>query len=255
MKLGVGTDEPAMPPILIFEGIRLLWHPELRWLVLMPLLINAGLFFSVTLTAVNLLDAWLNQMMASLPTWLDWLAVLVWILFAALATVLYAFGFTLLAHLIGSPFYGLIAERVLNLPTEMQGAPDGAASRGSAASTAWQSFLRQLHFLQYLLPRSLGMALLAFILGFVPLLNFAVPVMVAAWAAWALALQYLDYSADADGRSFDLLRQRAGQRRGQAISFGLCALLVSAIPFFNLITVPATVIAGALLWRQEFQSR
>ena len=37
------TDGPA----LILEGLRMLWRPDIRWLVIMPLLINIILFLSV----------------------------------------------------------------------------------------------------------------------------------------------------------------------------------------------------------------
>lgn len=243
-----------MPPVLIVRGLRLLWHPDVRWLVFMPLLINASLFFGLGMAAVSMLDDWLNQMIASLPSWLEWLATLAWFLFAGLAAVVFAFGFTILAHLIGSPFYGLIAERVLNLPSDLVEVAEKPENPEPALSIAWHSLLRQLHFLKYVLPRSMGIGLLAFVVGFVPLLSFLAPVIVTAWTGWALALQYLDYPAEAQNVSFDRLRRGMSHRRMQAMGLGLSALLLSAVPVLNLILVPATVVAGTLLWRQEFRS-
>ena len=92
--------------------------------------------------------------MSTVPDWLQAVVWLIWLLFAVMAMVVTAFTFNLLANLLGSPFYGLIAERVL---AQERGGPADLATV-SMGRVAWQSFLRQLQFLRYLLPRSLGIA-------------------------------------------------------------------------------------------------
>ena len=109
-------------PSLILQGAKLLWHPSIRWLVLIPLLINILLFSALTAAAGQWLGGWLDSMVNAVPDWLQWLVWIVWLLFSLLALVIYAFSFTLVANLIGSPFYGLIAERVII----MQGASSAA---------------------------------------------------------------------------------------------------------------------------------
>jgi CysZ protein len=95
------------------EGLKLLWHPEIRWLVLMPLLINLLLFGTATGFAAQWLGDWLENILSSVPDWLHWLAWIIWLLFMSLALMTYAFTFTIVANLIGSPFYGLISEKVI----------------------------------------------------------------------------------------------------------------------------------------------
>ena len=99
----------------MLQGAKLLWHPQIRWLVLLPLLINLALFGTVTAIAGQWLGGWLDSMINAVPDWLHWLVWIIWLLFSILALVIYALSFTLLANLIGSPFYGLIAERVIRL--------------------------------------------------------------------------------------------------------------------------------------------
>ena len=159
-------------PSLILQGAKLLWHPSIRWLVLIPLLINILLFSALTAAAGQWLGGWLDSMVNAVPDWLQWLVWIVWLLFSLLALVIYAFSFTLVANLIGSPFYGLIAERVII----MQGA-SSAAAESSVFRVAWQSFRRQLQLLAYFIPRTIAVGLLTLLVSFVPLINLLAPVI------------------------------------------------------------------------------
>jgi CysZ protein len=231
-------------PSLILQGAKLLWHPNIRWLVLIPLLVNIALFSTLTAAAGQWLGGWLNSMVSSVPDWLQWLVWVIWLLFSALALVIYAFTFTLVANLIGSPFYGVIAERVILMERgDLSGTPNS-----SMLGIAWQSFVRQLHLLGYFIPRTIGMGLLTLVVSFVPLLNLLAPAIAGCWAAWSLTIQYLDYPADIDGVSFDQLIKQTGQNRWSAMGFGFSALGASAIPLLNLLALPAAVVGGALLW-------
>lgn len=231
-------------PALIFEGLALLWHREIRWLVIVPLIINILLFASATGFAAQWLSGWLDSVINLVPSWLHWLVWIIWLLFTALALVIYAFSFTLLANLIGSPFYGLIAERIILI----MGDKNPATAAMPVMAIAWASFVRQLQLMGYLIPRSVAVALLCLAISFIPLANMLVPIIAGCWAAWSLSLQYLDYAADIEQVGFRELRQRAGARRWQSLGFGFSALAASAIPLLNLVLLPATVVGGTLLW-------
>ena len=232
------------------EGLKLLWHPEIRWLVLMPLLINLLLFGTATGFAAQWLGDWLENILSSVPDWLHWLAWVIWLLFMSLALMTYAFTFTIVANLIGSPFYGLISEKVILM------ALDSSDEAAQSSPTLWRiacsSFVRQLQLMAYLMPRTVVVGLICFVISFIPLLNFVAPLIMGSWAAWSLSLQYLDYPADAQQVSFAQLRQRAGDQRMQSMGFGLSALVASVIPLFNLLLLPATVIGGTLLWCRHY---
>ena len=242
-------EAAATGPSLIRTGLKRLWHPSLRWLVLVPLVINLAVYGVLIAVAGQWLSGWLDSLMSTIPDWLQAVVWLIWLVFAVMAMVVTAFTFNLLANLLGSPFYGLIAERVL--AQERGGA--ATLTRVSMGQVAWQSFLRQLQLLRYLLPRSLGIALLTLIVSFIPVVNLLAPVIAGLWAAWSLALQYLDYPADSDQVSFAALRQHLGANRWQSLSFGFSALLASSVPIVNLLLLPATVVGGALLWCRRHQ--
>ena len=244
------TVSPLTSASVILEGFKLLWHRRIRWLVIIPTLINLILFSAATWFAAVWVSDWLNWLIASVPEWLEWLVWIIWLLFVLLALVIYAFTFTVFANLIGSPFYGIIAERVIAL--ERGDNDDMQTSASALLTTAWSSFRRELQIIAYILPRTIGIALVTLVISFVPVINILAPLIAASWAAWSLALQYMDYPADSDELSFTEVRQRAGKQRLLSLSFGLSALVAAAIPLVNLLLLPATVIGGTLLWCREY---
>lgn len=244
------TISPLTTPSVILEGFKLLWHRRIRWLVIIPTLINLILFSAATWFAAVWVSDWLSFLIASVPEWLEWLVWIIWLLFALLALVIYAFTFTVFANLIGSPFYGIITERVIAL--ERGDSNEMQTSASALLTTAWSSFRRELQIIAYMLPRTIGIALVTLVISFVPLINILAPLIAASWAAWSLALQYMDYPADSDELSFTEVRQRAGKQRLLSLSFGLSALVAAAIPLVNLLLLPATVIGGTLLWCREY---
>ena len=88
-------------------------------------------------------------------------------------------------------------------------------------------------------------------LSFIPVVNLLAPIIAGSWAAWCLCLQYLDYAADSQGVTFLALRKKVSDNRLNSMGFGLTALLASAIPLVNLVMLPASVVAGSLLWCRQ----
>ncbi|MFT7691353.1 MAG: CysZ protein, partial [Porticoccaceae bacterium] len=148
---------PLGSPAVILEGLKLLGHSRIRWLVIIPTLLNLILFSAATWFAAGWVSDWLSFLIASVPEWLEWLVWVIWLLFVLLALVVYSFTFTLFANLIGSPFYGIIAERVIAL--ERGDRDEIQTSTAALLATAWSSFRRELHIITYMLPRTLGIAL------------------------------------------------------------------------------------------------
>ena len=168
-------------PTLIFEGFKLLWRRDIRWLVIIPLLINIALFASATGFAASLATKLGNHNhYLQFPNGLQWLSWIIWFLFAILALAIYAFTFTIFANLIGSPFYGVIAQRVIAAETHT--IPEAT----NVAASAWQSLVREAQLIIYFVPRTLGVGVVALILSFIPVVNLLAPIIAASWAAWCL---------------------------------------------------------------------
>lgn len=232
----------------MLEGLRILWRRDIRWLVLIPLLINIVLFASATGFVASWLQNWITTITTSVPEWLQWLAWIIWLLFAILALAIYAFTFTILANLIGSPFYGVIAKRVIAAEAANNSI---VLTEEGLISGAWNSVVRELQLIGYFLPRTLVIGIATVILSFIPVANLLAPIIAGTWAAWCLCLQYLDYAADSQGVTFLELREKVSGNRLNSMGFGASAMLASAIPLLNLLMLPASVVAGSLLWCRQ----
>ena len=227
----------------------MLGRRDIRWLVLIPLLINFILFASTTSFAASWLQNWITAITTSVPDWLQWLVWAIWFLFAILALAIYAFTFTILANLIGSPFYGVIAQRVI--AAEIAVDQSNILTESGLLSGAWNSLVRELQLIGYFLPRTVAVGIVAMMMSFIPVVNLLAPIIAGSWAAWCLCLQYLDYAADSQGVTFLALRKKVSDNRLNSMGFGLTALLASAIPLVNLVMLPASVVAGSLLWCRQ----
>ncbi|MDC0172551.1 sulfate transporter CysZ [Gammaproteobacteria bacterium] len=236
-------------PSLMIEGLRTLWRRDIRWLVLIPLLINIVLFAVGTGFAASWLQNWITTITTSVPDWLQWLAWAIWFLFTILALAIYSFTFTILANLVGSPFYGVIAQRVI--VAEVADNQSNALNEIGLLRGAWNSLVRELQLIGYFLPRTVVVGIMAVMLSFIPVVNLLAPIIAGGWAAWCLCLQYLDYAADSQGVTFLALRKKVSGNRLNSIGFGLSAMLASAIPLVNLVMLPASVVAGSLLWCRQ----
>lgn len=235
----------------MIEGLRTLWRRDIRWLVLIPLLINIVLFAVGTGFAASWLQNWITTITTSVPDWLQWLAWAIWFLFTILALAIYSFTFTILANLVGSPFYGVIAQRVI--VAEVADNQSNALNEIGLLRGAWNSLVRELQLIGYFLPRTVVVGIMAVMLSFIPVVNLLAPIIAGGWAAWCLCLQYLDYAADSQGVTFLALRKKVSGNRLNSIGFGLSAMLASAIPLVNLVMLPASVVAGSLLWCRQYR--
>src|SRR5690554_3165041 len=100
----------ASGPQYLLRGLSLIWQPELRLFVLIPLLINLLLFsgaFYVLCLQLGGVFAWLE---GHTPDYLHWLGYLLWPLAVVSIVVVFSLLFTSVANLLAAPFNGLLAE-------------------------------------------------------------------------------------------------------------------------------------------------
>lgn len=231
----------------LWLGFTLIFKKELRLYVIMPLFINILLFigmFTIGIHFFHELTVWINHF---LPKWLHWLQWLLWIIFGLLIFTLYAYTFTLLTNLIGTPFNAFLSEKVeLYLTREL-----------STAQSTWAEIIKSL-------PRSLGRqfqllfyyltrALLLLLLTFIPIVHIFVVIAWFLFTAWMLTVQYIDYPMDNHHISFKQLRQSIVQRKLLTLSFGISTLFLIYIPIINLFAMPAAVAGATAMWVKEFK--
>ena len=229
------------------EGFRLICQPGLRLFVLIPLVINIvlfGLFFYFLAEAFTVLIA---TVMGWLPDWqwlqaLDWLF---WILYGGVILLMLAYGFVIVANLIGSPFYGYLAELTEKHLTgqEVSTEEGWAAIIRDIPRALW----REVQKILYYLPRAIGLI----IIGLIPVVNLVAALLWFLFNSWMMALQYVDYPADNHKVSFKALRGLLGDTRLSAFGFGLPVALAAMVPVLNLVVVPAAVCGATAYWVRE----
>lgn len=240
-------------PGYLLQGLGLLNHPKIRWFVLGPILINLVLFILLTWLAIDQFTGLLNWLMEKIPSWLDFIAWLFWVLFGGFLLLVYGYTFAIIGNILASPFYGPLAERTEQVITGEN--LSNPMSKKEILALAGRSVKRELIKLGYFLPRIIGILMLTLILSFIPVINLLAPAIVFLWGAWSLALQYIDYPADNNQTGFSELREQLRERRLVSISFGGSVLIATTIPVLNLFTMPASVIGATAFWIERMPKK
>ena len=227
----------------VMDGFGLIFAPSVRIYLIIPICLNLciflGLFF-LAKSGIAALNAWL---VPHLPSWLAWLATLIWFLFVISFFAIFIYTYTFLANVVTAPFNSFLSERVQWV----------LAGQVPESRTLMQNIIdvpriigRQLLVIGYYLPR----ALLLLLLFFIPLVQVIAPLLWIGFNAWNLALTYLDYPADNNRVDIKSMRAFAGIERDVALGFGGAILLLSVVPLVNILVIPAAV-AGATKWWVE----
>ncbi|WP_339799999.1 sulfate transporter CysZ [uncultured Marinobacter sp.] len=229
------------------EGFRLMRQPGLRRFVIIPMVINVLLFAALFWAMAQFFSTMIAAAMAWLPDWawlqaLDWLF---WLLYGVVILLVMAYGFVMMANLIGSPFYGFLAERTEALLTGKE--PESPGGWLSVLKDVPRILWREVQKILYYLPR----AIVLLLIGLIPVVNLIAAVLWLLFNGWMMALQYVDYPADNHKLPFRQLRQRLGDRRLSAFGFGLPVALLAMVPVVNLVLVPAAVCGATAYWVRE----
>ena len=224
------------------DGAELLIKPELRWYALVPILVNILLFIGLTTAFVAYYNDGVLWLENELPSWLNWLAWLLGIVFAIVMLVAYGFFFTTLTNIIASPFYGFLAEKTERVLT---GQPlEGESLLEMIPRVVMREIRKQIYFILW----GLLVFILALLLSFTGVGSPIATMLTIAWSAWCVAVQYTDYAADNNKLSFGELRSRLGEQRWTSLGFGGTAMLFTMIPIINIFAAPVAVCGATKYW-------
>ncbi len=225
-----------------FAGFKMILKPALLPYVLIPLLINIALFSFVVWKSFTVFSGWLGWLTASIPTWLAFIEWILWPLFVlTLGTAIFFFS-NMIANIIASPFNGILAEKAEQLLTNETPTQSGFMD---VLKTVPASLARELHKLKYYLPRILLLTVLSFIPG--------VNILVFVFAAWMMAIQYIDYPMDNHKIIFKDMITLIKKRNLSALGFGAVVMFALMIPVLNFVVIPAAVCGASLFWVKEFK--
>lgn len=227
-------------------GFGLIIKPGIRLYVLIPLVVNTLLFTAVIVFGIQAIGDLIDRLSGQWA-WLEWIAWILWPLFLVVALTVVFFTFSIVINLIGAPFNGFLSaavERHLTgrQPVDYGGLPGITAEIASALKSEARKFL-------YFFLRALPLLLLFFI----PFLAVAAPLIWFAFAAWMMAIEYMDYPMGNRGMLFDEIRRELAARKQLALGFGAGTLILTMIPVLNFVAMPVAVAGATRLYLQDFQ--
>jgi len=235
----------------MIEGMKLIWHPQLRVYILVPLIVNVLLFIGLTSVLMGYFWSMVDGSSTLIPEWLapyvapfKWF---VWTIVGALLLIIYGYAFNVITNIIAAPFYGLLAESAEKLLTGNDLPPE------SLWSLVPRVLMREMNKLTYFILRGLLVILLMILVGFIPVIQTLAPFIGLAWGAWSMSIQYADYPADNHHVEFYDMRICLWNRIRSSIGFGGTVMGCSIIPFINIIAMPAAVAGGTIFWLNELK--
>ena len=238
-------NNPVSGALYFVRGFAIVTRPGIRAYVVIPLLINTGLFTVIIYFGASWLGGFAE---AVLPGWLDFLA---WILVPAfvLAALMAGFyTFNLIANFISAPFNGLLAEAV---ERHLAGRSPPSAGGG------WRAFftglgatlVAEVRKLTYVAVRSLP----PLVLFLIPGINVVAPIVWMVLGAWMLAVSYVDYPMANHGIGFDELRSRLRDRRLLSLGFGGAVMAALTVPVLNFVVIPCAVAGATAMWVEQLE--
>jgi CysZ protein len=85
----------------------------------------------------------------------------------------------------------------------------------------------------------------------VPFLQILAPLIWVLFAAWVMALEYLEYPLGNHGKEFREVRRIIAGRRPLSLGFGLGVSLLTMIPLLNVIAMPVAVSGATKMYMEK----
>lgn len=233
-------------PRYLLLGFRLITRRGLRRFFLAPLFINVVVFAGLIWLAANQFGILVDWLLPSGDAW--WAALargILWVFFALAAGLLMFFLFTVVANLIGSPFNGVLAERVeQHLGSAAQA--DSTVTWVSSIAGPVINELRKLAYFLVVVLFPLGLTL-------IPMANVVAPIVWLMVTSWMLALEYLAYPMENHGLKFSEVRRTAKGNRLMTLGFSAAVVVATLVPVVNLVVMPASVAGATAMWFERMQ--
>jgi CysZ protein len=231
----------------VLRGIGLfLGTPGVRLLGILPVLLAALLVLALLGLLVAYLDELANAVTPFADRWDESSRTLVRV-GAGLAlllgsTAVLVVSFTVIAQIIGQPFYERISDRIEH---QLGAAPAGADAPW------WRSFPRASLESALLLALTLACTAPLLVLGLFPVLGqTVVPVLQALVAGFFLAVELLAIPLERRGLHLAGRLRFVWRHRAQTLGFGVTAFLLFLVPLMNVLAMPGAVVGATLLVRR-----
>lgn len=227
------------------QGIHGLKLPKVKRFVIIPMLINFILIGSSSWWLITELAIWKTEFEAWLPEYLQWLSLLFWPIVVLFMMLVVFYTFAILSNWIAAPFNGLLSETVEKRISRTE----------PPILSIWKElprvFGREFKKLAYFIPKAIAMLLLTILTFWIPILSPFVTLMWFAFSAWMMTIQYIDYPFDNHKSRFQETLGFCRENRMMALGFGSIVMLLTMIPFVNILVMPVAVIGATKMFVAE----
>jgi CysZ protein len=234
---------------LVGKGFRTYaTSPRLMWLGVIPALI-VGIVFAAAIVVLGVnFDGIVTAITPFARGWTfePLVRIVAGLAIFAIAVVIFVYSYVAITLAVGDPFY----ERIWKAVEFRHGDPPPERKEG-----VWRAVGRALGNGMSLFLVTVGISLLLFALGLIPVVGQLVaPVLGAFFGGWLLALELTGYAFDARGFRLRDRRRLLGARRARTLGFGVATYLLFLIPFAVIFVMPAAVAGATLLARDALPS-
>lgn len=226
------------------DGLSLITKPGIKRFVIIPLMINLLLFIGLFFLSKHFFEQFNHWFEHFLPSWLQWLSVILWIAFFIGFFLVLIFTFVTITNIISAPFNSFLAEKV---EFYLRGNTIASRTVMEIIKDVPRLIGRQLAIIGYYLPRALVLLLLFFI----PIVQVVAALCWFLFNAWFMTLQYVDYPTDNHQIPLSAVHAKLKQKRWASLGFGVGVLVFTMIPILNFISVPAAVAGAVKFWIEE----
>lgn len=241
-------NNPLTGLTYFLDGFSLITKPGIKRFVIIPFCINLLLFLGLFFLLRHYMSAFNNWVTHFLPSWLHWLAIILWFIFFIAFMLIFIYTFVTIANLIAAPFNSLLAEKV---EIYLTGKTVPSRSLFENVKDTPRIVMRQLAIIGYYLPR----ALLLLILFFIPIIHVFAAILWFLLNAWFMTLTYLDYPSDNHQIPINTVKELMSEKKWLALGFGMSTLIATMIPIINFVAIPAAVAGATKLWVQTYPTK
>lgn len=215
-------------------------QPGFKKYLIGPIVINILVFLLIWFGAIHCFNHWVATLKHHLPHYLQWLSTIVWWGFVVLLIIISGYFFSLIAGIIGAPFYGLLAEKTQVEHTHKAISP---MSWNEYLMLIPRTFSRVWQWIIYALPRFI----LVLLITLIPGLNMISGVVWLIFGAWMITIQTMDYALELHELPFKHGPRLLKHQPKYWMGLGLTTQVLMWIPIINLIALPIAVIGATCM--------
>ena len=231
----------------LLRGFRLIRQRGIRRYFIAPIAVNIVVFVSLIWLGATRFTEVTQKLLPQGGSWLSGIIELfIWVLIGLIVLVFGFFIFTLVVNFIGSPFNGLLSEKVERMlaPPELDSKP--------RKSHFFSDFILSIagEIKKYSVFLFIWLLLIA--AAVTPVVNIVTgppaAILAPIFGAWMLALEYISYPMNNHNKHFTEVRRWLRKHRMLGLGFGSAVMIATLVPVLNLIVMPAAVAGATALW-------